>query len=176
VTIDFVADYIIAKGDKPNGEPLTQLGLQKLVYLCQGWHLALMDETLFREEIYAYELDPVVKELRVRFRFFGSDPLTTATITDAERILSAGAKRVIDSVWNRYARIPTSRLVDLTHESGSPWSQIWDHTDPEDRENLIIPLPIIREWFKAHLSEKLSPRPTRQRDLRAAFDNVLAGA
>jgi uncharacterized phage-associated protein len=92
-----------------------------------------MDEALFREEIYAYELGPVVKELRVRFRFFESEPLTTATITDADRILSVGAKRVIDNVWNLYAPTPTSRLVDLTHEPGTPWSQIWNRTDPEDR-------------------------------------------
>lgn len=176
MSIDFVADYMIAKGDKPNGEPLTQLGLQKLVYLCQGWHLAVADEVLFREDIYAYDLGPVVKELRVRFRFFGANPLPLTPITNAAQILSPSSKQVIDAVWNQYAPIPTSKLVDLTHQPGSPWSQVWEKTAPEDRENLLIPVSMIRDWFKSDLSEKLRPKRPRQRDLQAAFEKVLAVA
>lgn len=176
MSIDFVADYLIAKREKPNGEPLTQLGLQKLVYFCQGWHLALTDEPLFREQIYAYELGPVVKELRVRFRFFGSSPLSAAMMTNPEHVLSVSAKQVIDGVWNHYAGIPTTKLVDLTHEAGSPWSQVWNNALPEDRDSLVIPAAATRDCFKAQLAEKLRPLKPAKRDLSAAFERVLAEA
>lgn len=176
MNVDFVADYLIEKGDKPNGEPLTQLSLQKLVYFCQGWHLALMDEALFQEETYAYQYGPVVKELRKRFRFFGAEPLTTAAITDAGRILSHNSRRVIDDVWDKYAKIPTNLLVKMTHEPGSPWSRVWEGADEEDRENLLIQQSLIRDWFKAKLADKLKPRPTKPRDLKSEFEKVLAGA
>lgn len=176
MNVDFVADYLIEKGDKPNGEPLTQLSLQKLVYLCQGWHLALMDEALFQEETYAYQYGPVVKELRKRFRFFGAESLSTAAITNAGRILSHSSRRVIDDVWDKYAKIPTNVLVSMTHEPGSPWSQVWEAADPEERENLLIQQSLIRDWFKAKLAKKLKPRPTKPRDLKAAFEKALAGA
>lgn len=176
MSVDFVADYILMKGEKPNGEALTQLSLQKLVYICQGWYLAVADETLFPEELYAYEYGPVVKELRKRFRFIGADPLPMSPITDAARILSPGAKRVIDSVWDRYARMPTSKLVDFTHTPGSPWSLVWNGALPDERENLIIPTSLIRDWFRLRLEEKLQPRRPRPRDLAAVFDNAMAGA
>lgn len=175
MSVDFVADYLIMKGDKPNGEPLTQLALHKLVYLCQGWYLAVADEGLFRENIFADKHGPVVRELLQRFRFIGASPLPMMPVTDADKILSASAKRVIDMVWLRYARIATSGLVDLTHRPGSPWSQVWDAADPENRENLAIPVPMIRDWFKAHLAEKLRPCRPRRRDVAAAFESVAAG-
>ncbi|MBF0333073.1 MAG: DUF4065 domain-containing protein, partial [Alphaproteobacteria bacterium] len=176
VNIDFVADYLIAKGTKPNGEPLTQLGLQKLVYLCQGWHLAVADEELFREEIYAYELGPVVRELRQRFRFLGPDPLPMTLVSNADAVLSAGAKRVIDDVWAHYGRMPTSALVDLTHVEGSPWAQVWFSVPAEERENLPIPLPLIRNWFKSCLAEKLKPRKSRRKNIGAEFESFFAVA
>ena len=176
--VDVVADYMILKGDKPNGEPLTQLGLQKLVYLCQGWHLALTDEILFSEDIYAYKHGPVVKELRQRFRFCADGPLPQTTLYDAEHVLSSGTRHIIDTVWSRYARMPTSGLVNLTHKPGSPWSQIWENTAPEDRDHLLIPVDIIRNYFKAELAEKLKPKPktTRARNLAAAFEQIPAEA
>ncbi|OAN53909.1 hypothetical protein A6A04_13540 [Paramagnetospirillum marisnigri] len=176
MNIDLVADYMIMKGNKPNGEALTQLGLQKLVYLCQGWHLALADGELFREDIYAYEFGPVVRELRHRFRFLGANPLPMMPITDAERVLSAGAKRVIDDVWSHYGKMPTSALVDLTHAPGSPWSQVWNSADAEERENLHIPQALIRDWFKVKLAEKLRPRRTRKRDVAFAFESFFAAS
>lgn len=176
MNIDLVADYMIVKGNKPNGEPLTQLGIQKLVYLCQGWHLALVDEELFREDIYAYDLGPVVRELRQRFRFLGAEPLPPTPLTDAGRVLSLSAKRVIDDVWLHYGKMPTSALVDLTHATGSPWDQVWNSVSAEERENLLIPLPLIRDWFKVRLAEKLKPRKSRMKDPGAIFEVICAGA
>jgi uncharacterized phage-associated protein len=40
-----VADYLLSKGVKPNGEPMTQLSLQKMLYFSQGWHLAIREAT-----------------------------------------------------------------------------------------------------------------------------------
>lgn len=176
MNIDLVADYLLMKGNKPNGEPLTQLGMQKLVYLCQGWHLAIADEELFREDIYAYDLGPVVKELRRRFHFFGADPLPAVPITDADRILSASAKRVIDDVWTYYGKMPTSKLVDLTHVEGSPWHQVWHGVDESERENLQIPVSLIRKWFKTRLADKLKPRKVKKHNAAAEFESFFVGA
>lgn len=173
--VDFVADYLIAKGDKPNGECLTQLGLQKLVYLCQGWHLAMADELLFRENIYAFKLGPVVRELRDRFGMCGKDPLPPYPLTDAERVLSPSAKQIINGVWEQYAHLHSSRLVDLTHEAGSPWDQIWHHKSHGGTKGKIIPPTLIREWFKRELDEKLRPRKTPPRDLAGIFEKATRG-
>lgn len=172
VDVDFVADYLIAKGCKPDGEPLKQLGLQKLVYLCQGWHLALTDEPLFREEIRALPLGPAVPELLDRFKNCGSDPLPLYLLTDPDHVLSASAKRLIDNVWDQYARLHSSQLVDLTHEGGSPWDRVWNHGEGKGPKRKVIPNTMIRDWFKQELAEKLVPRPTRPRNLAEAFERA----
>lgn len=172
VDVDFVADYLIAKGGKPNGEPLTQLGLQKLVYLCQGWHLALTDEPLFRENICAYKLGPVVPELRERFKDCGRDPLPPFLLTDPDHVLSFSAKRLIDNVWDQYAKLHSSQLVDLTHEDGSPWDRVWNHGEGRGPKRSVIPNALIRDWFKQELAEKLAPRPTPPRNLAEAFERA----
>ena len=70
-----VADYLLSKGVKPNGEPMTQLSLQKMLYFSQGWHLAIREEPLFFEEIRAWRHGPVVREIYSRFRHFGDRPI-----------------------------------------------------------------------------------------------------
>src|SRR5690348_1494995 len=42
---------------------LPQVKLQKLLYYCQGHHLAATGQALFGEEIQAWEMGPVVPEL-----------------------------------------------------------------------------------------------------------------
>lgn len=172
VDVDFVADYLIAKGCKPDGEPLTQLGLQKLVYLCQGWHLALTDEPLFREDIRALQLGPVVPELLDRFKICGRDPLPSDLLSNPDGVLSAAAKRLIDNVWSQYAKLHSSQLVDLTHEEGSPWDRVWNGGEGKGAKRRVIPNAMIRDWFKQELAGNLAPRPTRPRNLAEAFERA----
>ncbi len=49
--------------DREAGDVITQLKLQKLMYIAQGIHLALYDAPLFKEEIEAWQHGPVVREL-----------------------------------------------------------------------------------------------------------------
>lgn len=49
-----VANYILWLENRFEGsEGITPLKLQKLVYYCQGFHLAMFDEELFPESIEA---------------------------------------------------------------------------------------------------------------------------
>lgn len=53
-----VAKYLLILVDREAGDAMTQLKLQKLMYIAQGIHLALYDVPLFKEEIEAWQHGP----------------------------------------------------------------------------------------------------------------------
>lgn len=62
-----VAKYFLILVDREAGDTITELKLQKLMYIAQGIHLALYDSPLFKEEIEAWQDGPVVPALRSIF-------------------------------------------------------------------------------------------------------------
>lgn len=63
-----VAKYLLILVDREAGDAITQLKLQKLMYIAQGIHLALYDKPLLKEEIEAWQHGPVVRELYNEFK------------------------------------------------------------------------------------------------------------
>jgi len=59
-TIFDVAEYIVAQFERP----ISTMKLQKLLYLAQGWNLALTGKPLFREDFEAWASGPVCRTLQ----------------------------------------------------------------------------------------------------------------
>lgn len=59
-----IAKYILSK------QPCTHLKLQKLVYYCFADYLCEAHDKLFQDEIYAFELGPVIQSVREKFKGF----------------------------------------------------------------------------------------------------------
>jgi uncharacterized phage-associated protein len=124
----------------PNArETITQMQLQKLVYIAHGWNLAISGEPLTTELPEAWEYGPVYRNLYEHTKYFGSKPLGrfiapedsdlarffgghgkvdptpyTATLTSQEQA-------IIAHVWSRYGALDAIRLSALTHQKGTPW-------------------------------------------------------
>ena len=58
--------------------------LQSLVYLCQGWHLAMTGAPLFREPIEAWAEGPIVPELHA---LYADETVVRAGFFYAKRIV-----------------------------------------------------------------------------------------
>ena len=71
---DFFVDLAMKQSSVGNGVPMTNLRLQTLVYLAQGWHLAKYGKPLFDAPIEAWPQGPVVREIHDRFEEFGYQP------------------------------------------------------------------------------------------------------
>lgn len=111
----------------------TQLKLQKLVYLCYADYLCQFEKRLFDDEIYAFDLGPVVKSVYNKYR--GKRDLNDEIPQDPEiheairsRILFAtdGIKKLhsIMETLDKYGSLTAASLVDLTHRPNTPWSEI----------------------------------------------------
>jgi uncharacterized phage-associated protein len=112
--------------------------LHRLLYYCQGHHLAVFDEPLFGETISAWDMGPVVGELWRQEKAGGSAP-ASATLGEAEL-------NTIGYVVSRYGRLSGRDLEHLTHGEG-PWRLADSRRRPG--ESVRIELDWIRVYFRS---------------------------
>lgn len=86
---------------------LTDMQAQKLVYYCQGWHLAWTGRPLFNDDFLAYQYGPVEEGLLRRHRDHDLEP------TGAE--LDADVRNVIEHVVRVYGQMTATALSKATH-------------------------------------------------------------
>lgn len=128
---------------------LTPLQILKLVFLAHGWGYVVLERPLIIDPVEAWQLGPVHKKLYHIIKVYGSGPV--------EEIVFEGDKNdrtslyedeveLIEFIYKKYGKMSGSSLVDLTHETGSPWDQTKDRVPYFwDRE---IDQSIIRKYYK----------------------------
>jgi uncharacterized phage-associated protein len=120
-----VANYIleISREESEDGEYelISHMKLQKLVYFCQGFSLALLEKPLFTEPIEAWEHGPVCPKLYHLLKGYGASPV--ASIADPEKIaLNENEKLLVKMVYDAYGQYSAAKLRKITHEEG-PWKE-----------------------------------------------------
>lgn len=133
----------------------------KLLYYCQGHHLATFGEPLFREAISAWDMGPVVGQLWYEERT-GQTPMELPELTEAQL-------NTIGYVVSRYGALSGADLEHLTH-SEAPWRdadacrrpgesvkisaesiRTYFQTADEDESDELLPPPdsdAVRAWLK----------------------------
>jgi uncharacterized phage-associated protein len=119
---------------RADGEPLTHLKLQKLLYYAHGWHLALFDgEPLVAEGFQAWQRGPVSPKVYDAFSNFGPKAINRPArhLNDDfewEMLPSvppndARTRTHIEKMWAMYKRYPDTQLSAATHKAGTPWDK-----------------------------------------------------
>jgi uncharacterized phage-associated protein len=124
---------------------LTPLQLMKLTYIANGWMLAFKDKPLFDDKIEAWKYGPVIPELYHATKEFGSKPIAWQLAAPIQDEPEPFARQLLESVWKKYGHLSGTALSNLTHRSGSPWSQYYK----ENQSHIEIPQAAI----KAHYDE-----------------------
>jgi uncharacterized phage-associated protein len=115
--------------------------LHKLLYYCQGHHLAAFDEPLFSETISAWDMGPVVGTLWHEER----QGDVAAVHPDPE--MDEAQLNTIGYVLSRYGALTGQDLENLTH-SEQPW-QLAD-SGRRPGESARIKLEWIRRYFRTN--------------------------
>lgn len=145
----------LAQGE---GRALTQMQLQKLVYIAHGWNLAINGEPLTYDAPKAWDYGPVYKELWAALRPFGrsgvSREIRNAEFAPgvfhdhpnepAKAKLTAAEKGVIGRVYQEYGKFHAFQLSALTHQEGTPWTRVY--ASGEGKYDDIEP-ELIKEHF-----------------------------
>ena len=120
-----VANYLLWSEDRFEGsEGITPLKLQKLVYYCQGFHLAMFGKELFPETIEAWLHGPVVPDLYHHFKEAGNG-IVKAPSQLQDVGLTKDQLELLDEVLETYGQFSAWRLRNMTHEE-LPWKNAYE--------------------------------------------------
>ncbi len=152
--INDVCDYIIVKVTAA-GESLNFLKLQKLVYYCQAWHLAIHKQPLFDGKFQAWIHGPVSRELFDRFKeekslYTEMDESDTRLGFDVSGIVKS--KRLfINDVLETYAGLSGTQLEEMSH-SENPWIEARKGHRPTQRCEVEISETTMQKYYEKRLS------------------------
>jgi len=145
-TASNVAKYILAHFQE-NGSPINNLKLQKLLYYCQAWHLALFGTTLFGERVEAWIHGPVVPPVFGEYKSFGWSPIYGI----ASCPLPDGCASHVDEVLFVYGDLSAWDLERLSH-SEDPWRAARAGLAPDQPSKNVITLESMRKFYSLKLN------------------------
>ncbi|MDP3958395.1 MAG: DUF4065 domain-containing protein [bacterium] len=108
-------------GDNEEREGITNLKLQKILYLAQAYYLSKLGKPLFNDQILAWEYGPVVPNVYHEFKSYKSDPIINE---NDESSISEKDKENLKKIWDAFGGYSASRLVDITH-AHAPWKEAY---------------------------------------------------
>ena len=123
---------------------LTHKQLQKLCYYAQAWHLALLDEKLFDEEIQAWVHGPVIPALYACYADYGWLPIPQEKEEYVQ--FSEPTIDVLNAVYNTYAQFSGEQLESLTH-SELPWKEARGNLAPYEVCTNRISLETMKKYY-----------------------------
>ena len=138
-----VARYIIALDSERPEPDVTQLKLQKLLYLVQANYLAATGRRLFAEPVEAFDHGPVVYSVFKRYQRYRRQVIAPDSTDWEPKLLPRDARAFIDAVWDRYRGWTASALWQLTHEQ-DPWAESY----AKDAFRKQIPDEAMRDFFR----------------------------
>ena len=119
-----VAKYFLCKAHQ-EGDLITHLKLQKLLYYAQAWYLVNYDSPLFKEPIRPWTLGPVVKEIYDKFKDFGAKPIDYKPTGKESNIFSEKQKHYLDEFYDIFFKFTAHELVNMSHNE-SPWKDAFE--------------------------------------------------
>jgi uncharacterized phage-associated protein len=139
-----VAKYFLYRASQ-DGELITPLKMQKLVYYAYAWTLVKNNQQLFTEKIQAWPNGPVVPSLYQALKGYGAAPISSDFLgikseTESNELFekfSPEIKATLDDVYEKYMTKTAFELVVLTH-SEKPWNEAREGLSPTEQSNKTI--------------------------------------
>lgn len=138
-----IAEYFLLLA-KQEGEAITPLKMQKLVYFAHGWYLAIYGEPLVNEHVGAWPYGPVIRAIYDEYKKYGRDAIPMeddgASIGEG---LQGDTKTItlLNKIWEVYRTFTAFQLSNVTHEEGTPWHKA------NTNNSFIIPNEEIKKYF-----------------------------
>ena len=142
--VEQIAQWFIEHDSKNkfnDGEGITNLKLEKLLYYAQGIYLAKKNKPLFDEKIMAWEHGPVVNEVYQKYRKYGSNKIEN---TNSSCKIDEETEKILNEVYEKYAQYSAWKLSDMTHQE-----EPWKLTD----KNQEISKELMGDYFKRVLNK-----------------------
>lgn len=148
--------YYMLKIANENSIAMTNLKLQKLVYIAHGYMLAINGEPLIHEAPQAWKYGPVIHSVYRQFSTHGSEKISidVENLKQLKNIqLNTDEENIIKEVIKAYGDDTAIDLVNLTHERETPWDIIWNKQNGKEQLFSEIPDNIIKSHFQKAVTE-----------------------
>lgn len=148
---------LLLKEARLRGIKLSNLKLQKLLFLCHAFHLVETGRPLVRGSFEAWQYGPVHREAYEAFKRFGPKAITeeadkfdpvTGTRNPIPVSYDRDALDVIQKVIQFYGPKSAGELVELTHSKNGPWDYVVNEAKSSANLGLKISDATITERFK----------------------------
>ena len=110
------------------GKTLTNMQLQKLVFLAQGYSMAMLDRPVHYQNTHAWQFGPVTPKLYKQLQKYGNSWVTEKIEQNVEEFIPEDSPEfeIITAVFNSFGHWTGGQLSALTHEENTPWKITWD--------------------------------------------------
>lgn len=138
-----VAKYLIGLAQR-DGNPITNLRLQKLLYYAWGCYYRKCKQILFKENIEAWPLGPVIREVYIEYCDNEDRDIRIGdeVFTNASNILTDDVKDFLQEFYYAYKNYRTSALIETSHQE-APWKK----TFKKNGKN-IISIELLKNFFE----------------------------
>ena len=147
---------------------LSNLQLQKLVYIAHGYFLGWKGKPLIQETVEAWMYGPVVDEVYQQFKGCGGKKIpvpsdeampqgpfspvegraaSLPSLAQHVDSMDEDAKKCLTWVIENYGRFNSLELIRITHKPGTPWNQIWNK-DGYSGRFAKIPNALIEQHYQ----------------------------
>jgi uncharacterized phage-associated protein len=148
---------LLLKEARARGQHVSNLKLQKLLFLCHALYLVHTGRPLVRGSFEAWQYGPVHREVYDAFKIFRAEPITEDAqrfdpVTGVRRPIALPADRalldVVQKVVQFYGDRSPGELVDITHAKDGPWDHVVSAAKTNANMALKISDEVIAERFK----------------------------
>lgn len=118
--------------------------LQKLCYYAQAWHLALLNRSLFNENIQAWVHGPVIPSVYHNYVRHGWEKIKKLPGESPE--FPSDTLDVLKAVYVTYSKLDGGQLEILTH-SELPWQEARGNLKPYEPSQNVISVETMRTYY-----------------------------
>jgi len=118
-----VAKYFLNRANN-EGDLITNLKLQKLLYFAQAWYLVNFDQTLFNDEIKAWQWGPVIESVYHQFKKFRHTPIIYKNKEKIEEKFSKPDLEFLGEFYGIFINYSAHDLLQMSHND-IPWQEAY---------------------------------------------------
>lgn len=135
-----VTDLVLYWANR-DGDLISNLKLQKLLYYAQAWYLVNFDGPLFGDSIEAWDFGPVIPDVYRRYKRFGCNPIKYhGEAGKEEKRFSKPQLGFLVEFYDVYIGIPAHTLVNTSHNE-KPW------IEGHGRASKVIDVNTMQEYY-----------------------------
>jgi uncharacterized phage-associated protein len=108
---------------KKSGWSLTNLELQKIIYIAHMFHLGEQSMPLIKEHFEAWDYGPVQPDLYHHIKVYGASPIKSLFHLGRDIPKDGSEARILDKVFSQLFNKSPSWLVAVTHWEDGAWAK-----------------------------------------------------